>query len=207
VRTAAERHRTTPIIVLGIVVVGLPCAAAAASLCGKLQYKIAAGGARAKAACHAKASGSGVPIDTTCLARAEEQLARKWAKAAVIGDCPTSADAATVQAAVDAFLAALVAVLEPSNCCNTGSSCFAGPVIDASTCSELLGTLGPPGSVCEGATGACVAPPGTAGSCCAFPQYSSCTAGPTVDSADCVAAGGSDVPNAVCLPSSACVAP
>jgi len=210
VRTVAKRQRTTPIVVLGIVVFGLPCAAAAASLCGRLQYKIAAEGAQAKAVCHAKAIGSGAPVDATCLATAEEKLVRKWAKAAVKGDCQTNADAATAQAVVDDFLAALVAVLEPSpvsHCCNTASSCFAGPVIDASTCLELLGTLGPPASVCEGATGTCVAPPGTGGSCCALPQYSTCTAGPTVDPAACVTAGGFDVPNAVCLPSGACALP
>jgi len=210
VRTGGRRHATTPIIVIGVVVFGLPCAAAAASVCAKLQYKIAAAGAKAKAACHAKAAGSGQAVDATCLLRAEEKLAQKWDRAAVIGDCPTTADAATAQGVVDAFLAGLGAVLEPptvSYCCNTGSGCFAGPVIDAPNCLELLGTLGPPGSICEGATGTCVAPPGTGGSCCALPQYSVCTAGPTVDPAGCVTAGGFDVPNAVCLPSGACVFP
>ena len=195
---------------LAVVVFGLPCAAAAASVCAKLQYKIAAAGAKAKAACHAKAAGSGAPVDTTCLANAEQKLALKWAKATVKGDCPTIADAATAQGIVDAFLAGLVAALEPptvSYCCATGPSCFAGPVIDASTCLELLGTLGPPGTVCEGATGTCVTPPGTGGSCCALPQFSVCTAGPTVDPAGCVTGGGFDVPNAVCLPSGACVFP
>jgi hypothetical protein len=33
------------------------------------------------------------------------------------------------------------------------------------------------------------------------------TAGPTVDPAGCVTGGGFDVPNAVCLPSGACVFP
>jgi hypothetical protein len=210
VHTGGRRHGTNPVIVLGVVLVGSYCSAEAASICGKLQYKIAAAGAKAKVACYARAAGSGVAVDATCLTNAEEKLARKWVKAAVNGDCPTTADAAMAQAVVDAFLAGLVDVLEPptvSYCCATGSSCFAGPVIDAPTCLELQGTLGPPGSVCEGATGACVAPPGAGGPCCALPQFSVCTAGPLGDPAGCVNAGGFDVPNAVCLPSGACVFP
>jgi hypothetical protein len=196
--------------VLGLVIVGSYCSAEAASVCAKLRYKIAAAGAKAKAACYARAAGSGATVDTTCLTRADDALARKWVKATANGDCPTTADAATAQGLVDAFLAGLVDVLEPptvSYCCATGSSCFAGPVIDASTCFELLGTLGPPGSVCEGATGACVAPPGSGGPCCALPQLSVCAAGPGGDPADCSNAGGFHVPNAVCLPSGACVVP
>jgi hypothetical protein len=131
-------------------------------------------------------------------------------KASSKGDCPTTADTAAAQHVVDAFLAGLVDILEPptvSYCCSTGSSCFAGPAINDSTCLELQGTLGPPGSVCEGASGACVAPPGTGGPCCALPQFSVCAAGPGANPAGCVTAGGFDFPNAVCLPSGACAFP
>jgi hypothetical protein len=196
------------IIALGLLVIAAP--AGAASVCLKLQYRIAAEGAKAKAACYAKAAGSGVPVNSTCLANAEQMLALKWAKATARGDCATSADAATAQTIVDAFLADLVDALDPpiSHCCNSATSCFAGPVIDASTCLELNGTLGPPGTVCEGATGTCVAPPGTGGSCCTLPQgYSSCTAGSSVDPDDCASIGGSAVPGAVCPPSGICTVP
>ena len=202
-RSAARRPM---VIALGLVVFAAP--AGAASVCGKLQYRIAAEGAKAKAACYAKAAGSGALVGATCLANAEQMLALKWAKATAKGDCATTADAATAQAIVDAFLAGLVDALEVSHCCNTASSCYAGPVIDASTCLELNGTLGPPGSVCEGATGTCVAPPGTGGACCTLPQgYSSCSAGSTGDPAGCVSIGGSAVPDAVCPPSGICTVP
>jgi hypothetical protein len=208
-KTGARRS-WTPLIAVGVVVWGFSCASAAASVCASLRYRIAGAGAKATAACQARAASSGEQVDATCLARARDRVAQKWAKAALRGDCPTTADAAAAQGAIDAFLEQLVAVLEPptvSYCCRTGSSCFAGPVIDASTCLELSGTLGPPGSVCEGSTGSCVAPPGTGGPCCALPQFSVCTAGPTVAPAECVMGGGFDVPNAVCLPNGACVFP
>jgi hypothetical protein len=210
VRSDRRRPRTTRALALALLAWTLPADGADPSACAKLQIKAAAAGAKAKAACHAKAAGTGSPVDQTCVAAADEKLARKWEKATLRGDCPTSADAAVAQGLVDAFVAGLLDALEPptvSYCCDTGTACYAGPVIDASTCLELLGTLGPPGSVCEGATGACVPPPGTGGSCCAFPQFSVCTAGPSADPAGCVTGGGLDVPFAVCLPSGACAFP
>jgi len=180
---------------------------AAQSRCAKLWFRVAGEGAKATAACHAKAIGGGTAVDPTCLAAAGEKLTRKWTKATREGDCPTAADAASAQERVDAFLAAIEDLLTPptvSHCCATGSACYAGSSIDAGTCLELLGTLGPPGSVCEGSTGACVAPPGTGGSCCDLPQFSLCTAGPGVTPANCVTGGGLDVPNAVCHDVGAC---
>jgi hypothetical protein len=197
-------------MLIGVVVFGLSRPAGAASLCAKLQYRIAGAAAKAKAGCWAKAAGAGAAVDTTCLANADDRLTQKWAKATSRGDCPTTADAASARGVVDAFLAGLVAILEPpavSRCCSVGSSCFAGPAIDDPGCFELQGTLGPPGSVCEGATGACVAPPGTGGPCCALPQLSVCAAAPLGTPAQCVAAGGFDVANAVCLPTGACAVP
>jgi hypothetical protein len=206
-QTAAVR----PALTLAALLAALPGGPALAeSACAKLWYRVAAQAAKAKASCHAKAAASGLPVDGTCLAAADATLAIKWSKAALKGDCPTSAGADDAQQVVDAYIANLVDLLTPptvSFCCATGTSCFAGPVIDASTCLELLGTLGPPGSVCEGASGSCVPPPGVGGSCCALPQFSVCTAGPTVDPAACVTGGGFDVPFAVCLPSGACVFP
>lgn len=180
------------------------------SICAKVQLKVAAAGAKAKAACHASAIGEGNAVDAACLRAAEDKVARKWVKATLKGDCPTALDAATAQGIVDGFVAEFLDALEPptvSYCCATGSSCWAGPPIDPSSCLELLGTLGPPGSVCEGATGACVASPGAGGSCCTLPQFQVCSAGPGVPPAGCVTAGGFDVPNAVCLPNGACVFP
>lgn len=195
-----------------LLVVGAGSTASAQSVCAKLWFRVAAEGAKTKAACHAKAAVTGAPVNPACLAAAEEKLVRKWNKATIKGDCPTAAQADDAQEVVDAFVADVVALLTPtpplpSRCCATGSSCFAGPPIDESACLELLGTMGPPGSVCDGATGACVAPPGAGGSCCMLPQFSVCNAGPEVTPAGCVTGGGLDVPNAVCRPDGACAFP
>jgi len=115
-----------------------------------------------------------------------------------------------VQHLVDGFAATLTATLDPplvSHCCDVGASCFAAASIDQAICAfELLGTPGPPGSVCDGATGDCVLPPGTGGPCCALSSLSVCSAGPTLDPANCFAAGGLDYPMAVCVPSGTCEA-
>jgi hypothetical protein len=188
-----------------------PAAALAQSQCAKLQYSAAGAAAHRKAACAAKAAAAGAPVDAACLAAADARLAQRWAKAIARGDCPTTAEAAGAQEAVDSFLASLNALLEPpavSHCCATATTCFAGPSIDEASCtSELFGTPGEPGSVCDGATGACVPPPGAGGSCCSLTTLGICTAGPGVAPAACVAAGGLDFPGGVCLPSGACAIP
>ena len=200
--------RTALALAVGMIA-GTVESASAQSLCAKLWYRVAAQGARAKALCHAKAAGSGLPVDAGCLATAEEKLASKWNRAATQGDCPTPADAAGAQQVVDAFIADLVDVLTPTvgACCETAGGCYAGPAIDGFACSELVGTMGPPGSVCEGATGTCVPPPAVGGSCCTLPQYSFCSAGPMVTLAACANVGGLGQLGAVCLPSGTCTVP
>lgn len=189
-------------------IVGSADTAAAESACAKLWFRVAADGAKAAAACHAKAAAIGAAVDPACLTAAAEKVTRKWAKATLKGDCPTAADAAAAQSRIDAFIASIVDLLTPppSRCCNTASACYAGPVMDAEGCSELLGTPGPAGSVCDGSTGTCVAPPGTGGSCCSLP-FSVCTAGPSIPPGDCVTVGGLHMPNAVCQASGACAMP
>jgi hypothetical protein len=200
--------RITGAALFAALIVGCVDTAAAQSACAKLWIRVAADGAKAAAACHAKAAALGAAVDSTCLGAAAEKVGRKWAKATGKGDCPTTADAAAAQSRIDAFLAAIVDLLTPPprRCCNTGSACYAGPTMDADGCSELLGTLGPAGSVCEGSTGTCVAAPGAGGSCCSLP-FAVCTAGPSVPPAGCVAAGGVDMANAVCPESGACALP
>jgi glutathione S-transferase len=89
-----------------VITAGAAGSAAAESGCGKLWYRVAGQGAKAKASCHAKAAATGLPADAACLATAEEKLASKWTKATLKGDCPTAADAAAAQQVVDAFIAA-----------------------------------------------------------------------------------------------------
>jgi hypothetical protein len=208
-RASSRRQTVIAVMLLGAVLSASP-SAVAASVCSKLQYKVAAAGAKAKAACYAKAAESGSPVDATCLAIAEEKLAKKWVRATVKGDCATNADAADAQAVVDAFIAALADILEPpgeSHCCATATTCLGGPNVDPAACSEFFGTLGPPGSICDGATGACVAPPGTGGPCCMIASLFVCTAGPSLNLDSCNAAGGFPVSNGVCLPTGLCAFP
>lgn len=211
-------HRPRPlhrgvggILMIALVLLALPAAPARAqSRCARLQYAAAGEAARRKAACASRATALGAPVDAACLALADAQLAQRWARALARGDCPTPADAAAAQTVVDDFLASLTQLLTPPpprHCCDTGARCFGSPSLDESSCElELSGTLGPPGSVCEGASGDCVAPPGTVGTCCAF-AGALCTAGPDDDPALCVAARGQFSTAAICQPDGSCTAP
>lgn len=94
-----------------------------------------------------------------------------------------------------------------ARCCDTGPTCYGSPSIDESTCTlELLGTLGPPGSDCDGATGDCVTPPGAGGPCCQL-DYDVCVAGPSVDAPTCATVDGTYQASAICDGSGACLAP
>lgn len=204
-----ERRCARLLLVAVVLVPTLATPARAQSRCAQVQFAAAGEAARRKANCASKAAALGIPVDAGCLAVADARLARRWATAVARGDCPTAADGGAAQGVVDGFLAALTQALTPppSRCCDTGPRCFAGPSIDGATCPyELLGTLGAPGSVCDGASGDCVAPPGSGGTCCALPG-SVCTAGPSDAPADCVAAGGQSFSSAVCQPTGACTAP
>lgn len=183
----------------------------APSKCDKLRFLAAGHAVRLEMACAAAAAAAGTTVDAGCLANAAERLGRKWERAGARGDCTTTVDTGAAQAIVDGFVAALDHALHPpvlQNCCDTGPACFAGPSIDASGCQlELFGTLGPPGSVCDGATGDCVAPPATGGPCCSLTSLSVCSAGPGLNAQDCLLAGGLDYPAAVCEPSGSCALP
>ena len=178
----------------------------AQSKCAKLQLLAAGQAARRHAACAARVAQTGAPLDQTCVDAVTEKLRRKWERAMTRGDCPTAASADDAQAAVDAFLAAVLGLALPGSaarCCDTGPACFAAPSIDASTCPfELLGTLGPPGSVCDGA-GDCTAPPAVGGPCCQLTY--TCVTGSTVDAPACEMVEGTYHASAVCNGSGACV--
>jgi len=180
----------------------------AQSKCAKIQLLASGQAAGRSTACAARAAETGAPLDQACLDAAAEKLRRKWARAVSRGDCPTPASVDDGQAVVDAFLGAVVALTLPAaapHCCDTGPACYAAPSIDASTCPfELLGTLGPPGSVCGGA-GDCVAPPASGGPCCEL-SYT-CVTGSSVDAPTCTSAGGTYHASAVCDASGACVTP
>lgn len=184
--------------------------ARAQSQCQAMQLASAGEAARRKAVCAARAAATGTAVDERCLALADARLARSWARALARGDCPTPTDAVAAQVIVDDFLATLTQALAPplpSHCCHTGPRCFAAPAIDASSCQlELFGTLGPPGSVCDGASGNCVTPPGTGGPCCTLPG-SFCSASPGDGPEICSEVGGGYLATGVCGPDGTCNTP
>ncbi len=69
--------------------------------------KIQAAGKKAgnKAKCHAKAASKGVPVDSTCLAKAETKFSASISKAETAGpSCTHSGQTNTLESAVDAFI-------------------------------------------------------------------------------------------------------
>lgn len=95
----------------------------------------------------------------------------------------------------------------PSFCCSLGLSCVWAGATDASLCPEVGGVLGFPGSVCDGATGACAPPPAGVGNCCTFAGGSLCFGGPGVQQPPCDEIGGTFTTAGICDPALACVVP
>ncbi len=184
--------------------------ALAESKCTALKYKAAGKAALAKAKCKAAAAKSGGAVDSLCLAKADTTLAKNWRKADRKGDCVATTELADVRAAIDTFVAGLMTALEPSPpagvCCETGDSCWAGEqFVDAAACVQFGGTAGALGTVCDGATGSCQAPPAGTGQCCYLPDFNVCNGGPTIDLAGCASAGGLDYPfESTCEPTGFC---
>jgi hypothetical protein len=90
-------------------------------------------------------------------------------------------------------------------CCEGGGLCLYA--VDFADCSSNGGTLGGPGTVCDGATGGCTVPPATAGGCCEQPNWGTGCAAGAIDGATCTFVGGTFTPGAICLPSGSCGAP
>lgn len=150
-----------------------------------------------------------------CDAKVDGKLGSALAKA---GACVSTAN---VHSAVHDCLATIDAEIEPPptttssststttttlpRCCQSGgSSCTSD--VDESTCtSGLSGTLGPVGSICDGATGQCTTGAQSAGNCCTYVGL--CFGGPSANAASCVSIGGSFVADAVCTPSGGCKVP
>ena len=204
-----------PILLMTATLVGLTVGhAAAQSACTSLKYKFAGKAALARAKCEAIAAKNGTSTDAACLSKADATLAKKWIKAESKGDCVELGDLAATQAAVDEFVIALNAALEPSPsptptpggnvCCDTGNSCWHGT--DAAGCTSLGGTAGAPGTVCDGGTGSCQPSPAGVGQCCHHPTVSICEGGPSIDLAGCASAGGLDFPFvSTCEPDGSCM--
>jgi hypothetical protein len=144
-----------------------------------------------------------------CVAKAAEKIATAFAKAEGKDDC--IATGTPVANAVDGKVEQLVDDINnilnppPGVCCAVSSICVWAP--DAATCTgTYFGTAGAEGSVCT-ASGACAAPPASAGSCCQDFSFGGtpidCANG-LFDAPDCASAGGT-FSTAVCSPSGLCL--
>lgn len=89
--------------------------------CASGKRKAAGKKAMAELLCYAKSAIKNVPVDTECLGKAAGNLGKAFAKAEKKAGCTTTGDAATVESAVDAIVAQVVAELSapPTTITNT----------------------------------------------------------------------------------------
>jgi hypothetical protein len=80
----------------------------AANRCAGAKLKATGKKAKAKLACHAKATGRGLAVDPGCLAKAEVRFTTAFAQAEARPPCLTTGDAATIESLLDALVAAAV---------------------------------------------------------------------------------------------------
>src|SRR5262245_19701327 len=148
----------------------------------------------------------GATVDPACLARGHTKFAAAFSKLDAAGGCLVTGDASAIAGVCDGVVATLVANLTTPPpppgpfCCPLlpdGGAC--GYVDQASQCA--LGA-GSPGDVCDGATGACIPPPASAGPCCQAPSGpGACNGGPAfLGGSLCTQGGGQFFSSAVCDP-------
>ena len=202
---------------IGSHTVGLPGAAAAAtptSRCDAAKLKAVGKAVFAMAKCHAKAALAGVAVDQACLARIQTRLVAAVAAADLMGACPGAADGLSDDA--DQCVASFLSISTPTtsttsttiaatieSCCYGTSLCTQTNVTTPGDCS-VVGTMlaGAAGTVCDGTTGGCVAPPMTHGPCCETSGIAglACLAGPSLHQTNCETLDGTFFASASCTP-------
>jgi hypothetical protein len=184
-----------------------------ASRCASLKYKAAGRYAQAIAACRARKVAKGLLlVEQDCLLKARTKLDQAFARAEKKGDCLATGDQDYAAEETQAYLATLPPILEGRlRCCTLLAADQCTWTEDEEECDAFPGgTLGPPGSFCDGPTGGCIAPPQTVspGLCCdgmELEQGNGCAG--NLSESDCGIAGGSYSTNKVCRPNGACEAP
>jgi hypothetical protein len=181
-------------------------AASAQSKCTSDKYKAVGKYARALATCHAKAVAGAVPVDPACEAAGLAKLNASFGKSEGRGDCIITGEAPAAAAAAKGFVDDLGSILEKQLfCCAGGGLCMYA--VDFADCASQGGSLGAPGSVCNGASGTCAAPPAAVGNCCEQPNWGTGCVGGQIDGATCTFFAGTFTPGAICQPSGSCGAP
>jgi hypothetical protein len=188
--------------------------------CAASKIKAASKKLSANLKCIAKAVSKGAPVDGTCLSNADTKFNGAISKAETRGGCAIPGDGPTFEALVDNDANAIKAFADPNApvCCFDGTgACWNGTT--ASDCG--IWSVGVAGTVCDGATGGCVAAPAQPGNCCSNPAGvalnglngappPNCAGGPELqEQPNCVTnVSGSFDPNSLCPPNGGtCIQP
>ena len=103
---------TLPVVLVVTVLAGASLAGPTpAQKCAGAKVKAAGTKVSGKAKCQQKALLTSAPVDGACLAKAEQKFAASYAKAEAAGGCAVTGDAATVEVAVDACVAAFLGAI------------------------------------------------------------------------------------------------
>jgi hypothetical protein len=200
-------RRVTGVVSIGLAMCLTATAAWGQSRCTSDKYKAAGKYALALAVCHSKAVAGGVPVDPICEGKGLTKLQASFVKAESKGDCVVPGGQSDAAAIAQKFVGDLGGVLEVQVfCCNAGPGlCLYAS--DAADCASNGGTLGAAGTVCDGASGACVAAPATGGNCCEGTVYGTgCVGGPGWNASTCTFFPNHIFSaNAVCGASGSCV--
>jgi hypothetical protein len=193
-------------VVLAVLAVGAGYALAAGTpqKCAVAKSKAASKKLGSKLKCYEKALAKGVAVDATCLAAAETKFNAAITKAEAKGGCALTGDGPTIEAVVNSAVKAVNGFTPsaPPVCCFDAF----GACLYVATAGDCPHTVGAPGTVCDGATGGCVAEPATPGLCCSnaagmttFPP-AKCAGGPEFDPVSCAGVTGTSYPNSLCPP-------
>jgi hypothetical protein len=184
--------------------------AAQTTVCSSLKIQASGAYFLARANCVGKALAKGLEPDALCIAKALTKLQKAFEKAEAKGTCASLSDLAPVEDVVadaldDGFDA--VAAVGATCCDGSNDTCT---FRSAQGCTDVGGTVGAAGSVCQ-ADGTCGPfPGGTPGDCCddigdLLPELDgSCITGPRIG-AICVNEGFPLVEGGTCHPEIGCV--
>jgi plastocyanin len=124
--------------------------------CASSKRKAAGSKAKAQLLCNAKAATKSIAVDLACLSKAGANLTKAFTKAEKKGGCVTTGDARTVEQAVDALVAQVVAQLTggagttttttttaATTTTGSGSSTTTSPTTTTSPSSTTSTTMGP----------------------------------------------------------------
>jgi hypothetical protein len=178
------------------------------SRCAALKYKAAGNYARAILSCRATKLATGAVLtDPDCLDKARAKLDKAFARAEKKDDCLATGDQDYAADEAQGYVGTLPSILEGRvRCCTLQAVDQCTWAEDEEECEAFPGgTLGAPGSFCDGATGGCVAPPlePQPGLCCdGLEEGNGCASNLPGDL--CVDAGGSHSASQVCRPNGTC---